>query len=324
MRQGVNDVARQNRTRSQGQGLAPERPAWPRTRPALRLIRPPHWRPVLGLALTIALGAARAASAQTLPTPTQDPEPIGAGKILLGIGESYSRSDVFPVSGLTGNLVQSGLLDVRVGISSIADVELTGGVNNHLSITARDPSAPDASLLMVNGTSTNDVEDAVLGTRVRFAAETSTRPSLAAEFSMRLPNSKHPSGLGLDTMDFHLGFLAGKTYGPVRVVANLGWSILEDPVRVGIQNDVITYGGLLTRTVATGVDIVADLSGRWSSRHGTPPVGTESRLLARGSVRFSRGALRYDAGLLVGLTSFNPSWGIMGGVTWVVTAFKIP
>ena len=276
------------------------------------------------LGIAIALGVVRAAAAQTLPTPTQDPEPMGAGKVSIGIGESFSRGDVFPVSGLSGNLLQSGLLNVQVGVSSIAQVQLTGGVNNHLLIAARDLSAPDASLVAVNGTSTNDVEDAVLGTRVRFLAETPTRPSVAAEFSMRLPNSKHPSGLGMDTMDFHLGFLGAKSSGAVRVVANFGWSILEDPVRVGIQNDVITYGGSLTRTVATGVDVVADLAGRWSSRHGTPPVGTESRSLVRGSVRYSRGNLRYDAGLLVGLTSFDPSWGLMGSVTWVISAFKIP
>jgi hypothetical protein len=294
----------------------------PGRRTACGLIRPLGLRPVLVLGFV--LGLVRAATAQTLLTPTQDPEPIGAGKVSIGIGETFSRRDVFPVSGLSGTLVQSGLLNVRVGVSSIADVQLTGGVNNHLLIAARDMSAPDASLVAVHGTSTNDVEDAVLGTRVRFLAETPTRPSVAAEFSMRLPNSKHPSGLGMDTMDFHLGFLGGKTSGAVRVVGNLGWSILEDPVRVGIQNDVITYGGSLTRTVATGVDVVADLAGRWSSRHGTPPVGTESRSIVRGGVRYSRGGLRYDAGLLVGLTSFDPSWGIMGSVTWAISAFKIP
>jgi hypothetical protein len=276
------------------------------------------------LVLGIVLGLGPAAAAQTLQTPTQDPEPVGAGKVSIGIGESFSRSDVFPVSGLSGTLVQSGLLNVQVGVSSIAQVQLTGGVNNHLLIAARDPTAPDASLVAVNGTSTNDVEDAVLGTRVRFLAETPSRPSVAAEFSMRLPNSKHPSGLGMDTMDFHLGFLGAKTSGPVRFVGNFGWSILEDPVRVGIQNDVVTYGGSVSRRVTTGVDVVADLAGRWSSRHGTPPVGTESRSLLRGSVRCSRGDLRYEAGLLVGLTSFDPSWGLMGSVTWVVSAFKIP
>jgi hypothetical protein len=308
LKHSLNDVVRQGR---------PSEPS-----PTSRLTRSRCLRPVL--ALGIALGVVRAASAQTLPTPTQDPEPIGAGKLAIGIGETVSRGDVFPVSGLSGTLVQSGLLNVRVGVSSIADVQLTGGVNNHLLIAARDPSAPDASLVAVNGTATNDVEDAVLGTRVRFLAETPTRPSVAAEFSMRLPNSKHPSGLGMDTMDFHLGFLGGKTSGAVRAVANLGWSILEDPVRVGIQNDVITYGGSVTRTVATGVDIVGDIAGRWSSRHGTPPVGTESRSVVRATVRYSRGNLRYDAGLLVGLTSFDPSWGIMGNVTWVISAFKIP
>jgi hypothetical protein len=297
------------------EGQAPDRPPRPLCRvAALRT----------AIVIMALLGLARVGSAQTLPTPTQDPEPIGAGKVAVGVGESFSRADVFPVSGLTGTLVQSGLLNVRVGISSIADVQLTGGVNNHLSITSRDSSAPDASLLTVSGTTTNDVEDAVLGTRVRFLAETPDRPAVAAEFSVRLPNSKHPSGLGMDTMDFHLGFLGGKSNGAVRVVANLGWSILEDPVRIGIQNDVITYGGSVTLPVATNVAVVADLAGRWSSRHGTPPVGTESRSLLRGSARYSSGAFHYDAGVLVGLTSFDPSWGIWGNVTWVVSAFKIP
>jgi hypothetical protein len=277
------------------------------------------------VALSVLLmGSARLGFAQTLETPTRDPEPVGAGKIAVGLGESVSSGAVFPVSGLSGTLIQSGLLDVRVGVSSMAEIQLTGGVNNHLKIGSRDPLAPDASLLTVNGTGTSDVEDAVLGARVRFAAETDTQPAIAAEFSVRLPNSKHPSGLGMDTMDFHLGFLGGKTYGQTRVVANLGWSILEDPVHVGIQNDVITYGGLIAQSVNKRVTVVADLSGRWSSRHGTPPAGTGSRSLLRGSVRYAKNSLRYDAGLLVGLTSFDPSWGVFGGITWVVTAFKIP
>jgi len=278
--------------------------------------------PALILALWAALPSV--ALAQTLPTPTRDPEPVGAGKLSIGVGESYSRTDVYPVSGLSGSLIQTGLLNVRVGVSSMAEVQLTGGVNNHLLISARDPLAPDAPLVAVSGTSSNDVEDAVLGTRVRFMAETSVRPSFAAEFSVRLPNSKHPSGLGMDTMDFHLGFLGGKTYGHVRAVANLGWSILEDPVRIGIQNDVITYGGSVTDSIHKSVDLVVDLSGRFSSRHGTPPAGTESRSLLRGSVGYSRGPLRYDAGILLGVTSFDPSWGLWGGVTWTISAFKVP
>lgn len=264
------------------------------------------------------------ALAQTLPPPTQDPETLGAGKLLVGLGETYSRSDVYPVSGLSGTLLQTGLLNLRFGVGSIADVQLTGGVNNHLSITNRDLAAPDASLVTATGTGTNDVEDAILRTQVRFAAETPTRPALAVEFWMRLPNSKHPSGLGLDTMDFHFGLLGGKTYGPVRAVANVGWSILEDPVRVGFQNDVITYGGSLARSINKSVDLVADLSGRWSTRNNTPPIGTESRSLLRGSVRIASGAFHYEAGVLIGLTSFDPSWGLMGSVSWVVTAFKVP
>jgi hypothetical protein len=280
-------------------------------------------RRLLALASLLSV-ATRAASAQTLPIPTQDPEPVGAGNVSVGLGETYSHSDVFPLSGLSGTLLQSGLLNVHVGISPMADVFLMGGVNNELFITNRDLTAPDASLVTALGSSTHDVEDAVLGTTVRFLQETDYRPSVAVQFYMRLPNSKHPSGLGLDTMDFHFGFLGGRTYGAFRVVANLGWSILEDPVHVGIQNDVITYGGSVTRTLNKKVSAVADLSGRWNTRHGTEPVTTESRSLLRGSIRYSSGAFRVDAGVLIGLTAFDPSWGLMGGITWVVPAFKVP
>ena len=104
MTQSPNDVVKHNQPRA--------------ARGASRLIRPSGLRPMLALGFVLGLGPA--AWAQTLQTPTQDPEPIGAGKVSIGIGETFSKGDVFPVSGLSGNLVQSGLLNVQVGVSSIA------------------------------------------------------------------------------------------------------------------------------------------------------------------------------------------------------------
>jgi hypothetical protein len=261
--------------------------------------------------------------AQSRPAVTQDPETVGAGVILVDAGAEYSQGDFYPPSGLHGNLTRYGTFDVSFGVSSIADIQLDGGVRDQLFITARDPTAPLASLLRVTGSSTGDVDDGVIGAKVRFLPEAGGRPSLAIRFTTRLPNSKHASGLGMDTMDFNFALLGGKTIGPWRVVGNVGWSILEDPVRDGIQNDVVTYGGTLVRQLGPAAQVVADVNGRVDTRHGTPPVGTETRSMVRLGPRLVHGRVRYDAALLLGLTTHDPSWGVTGGLTVAFKAFTI-
>jgi len=281
------------------------------------------WR-VGAIALVVIAAHAGVAGAQSRPAVTQDSETVGSGKLLVDLGVDYQQDAFYPASGLHGNLTRWGTFDLSLGVSSIADVQLSGGIVNSLFITQRDPNAPLAPLVDVNGSRTSDVQDGVVGTKVRFVSETDGRPSFGILFSTRLPNSKHPSGLGLDTMDFNFGLLGGKTMGPIRVVGNFGWAILEDPVHDGIQNDVITYGGTLTGAIADGVALVADINGRVNTRGHTPPVGTESRSMVRLGPRLSHGRARYDAALLIGLTPHDPSWGVTGGITWIFTAFKIP
>jgi hypothetical protein len=217
-----------------------------------------------------------------------------------------------------------GTFNLNFGISEVADILLDGGFQNVLTISGRDPTAPYASLVEATGASTHDVEDGVIGTRVRLMPELRRRPALSARFSTRLPNAKHESGLGLDTMDFNLALLSGKTIGPVRLVGNFGWSILEDPVHVGVQNDVITYGGSVAGNVSSAIQLVADIHGRADTRHGAPPVGTESRSVLYLGSRFPAGRANYDVAWMAGLTRFDPRWGITGGITWVFDAFKIP
>src|SRR5712672_1675140 len=112
----------------------------------------------------VLLAWAPAAAAQQRPLDTQDPETIGAGRMLI-----------------------------EVGISSIADIQLTGGPYNYLTITSRQP-APLGSLVTATGDSTHAVEDITLGAKIRLAGETAQRPSFGFRFATRLPNSKHASG----------------------------------------------------------------------------------------------------------------------------------
>ena len=120
------------------------------------------------LAALLGAGLAAPASAQQRPLVTEDPETVGSGLVLIEGGFDYADDVLYPVSGLEGNLIRVPTLGVSFGLSSIAELQIDGGLFNHLSITSRHP-APLSGMLTVTGDSTHDVEDLVIGTKVRFS-----------------------------------------------------------------------------------------------------------------------------------------------------------
>jgi hypothetical protein len=264
------------------------------------------------------------ARAQQRPLVTQDPEAIGAGRILFEAGFDYSLDAVYPASGLTGDLLRVPLLGLSFGVGTIAEIQINGGLYNHLSIATSGP-APLSDMLDLepDALGTSDVEDIVIGAKVRLAPETESRPALGFRFSTKLPNASNESGLGLDTMDFHASLLFGKTVRQLRMVGNVGLGILSDPTRGDRQNDVFTYGVSLARAVSQHVDLVGEINGRANMRSGEPPVGTESRSALRGGFRVTKGAGRFDGGILIGLTERDPSFGFTAGFTYVFDAFTV-
>jgi hypothetical protein len=276
-----------------------------------------------GATLMACLLMAAPAAAQQRPLVTEDPETIGSGLILLEGGFDYGHNVLFPLSGLQGNLLRAPLLGVSVGISSIAELQLDGGPYNRLSVTNRLPG-PLASMINFTGDTTHDVEDIVLATKIRVVAETPGHPAFAVRFATRLPNAGNESGLGLDTTDFHAQVLIGKTVRSIRIVGNVGLGILGDPTRGDNQNDVLDYGVSVARAVREGMEVVGEINGRANTRGGTPPVGTESRAMMRVGGRLTRGTVRLDAGILLGMTSRDPSFGFTAGATYVFKGFTVP
>jgi hypothetical protein len=275
------------------------------------------------LALLLLLALAVPAAAQQRPLVTEDPETVGSGNVLLEGGMEYQHDLFYPVSGLTGNLLRIGTLGLSFGVSSIAEVQIDGGIVQRLTITDLQP-APLTSELTISGDHTKDYEDLVFATKVRLVEEAPGHPAFALRFATRLPNASTESGIGLDSIDFYLSTLFGKTVQSIRFVGNLGLGVLSDPTRGFRQNDVITYGVSLARAVHQGVEIVGEANGRFNTRkHATPP-GTESRSIMRVGGRFTHGSVRIDGAVLVGLTSRDPSWGVTGGFTWVFHGFTIP
>src|SRR5438876_8339415 len=148
----------------------------------------------------IALLLARPVAAQQRPLVTEDPEPIGAGRVLIEGGIDYAHDMHYTVSGLAGNLWRVPVVGTSIGISSIAELQIDGGVDR-LSITDR-RAAPLSSLVTVTGDTTHAFEDLVIATKVRFLAEGPKHPAMAVRFATKLPNASNESGLGLDTTDF--------------------------------------------------------------------------------------------------------------------------
>jgi hypothetical protein len=275
------------------------------------------------MVLAAAMLPAPSAAAQQRPLDTQDPATLGTGQVLVEAGLGYARDVFYPLSGLTGTLWQVPVIGIDVGLGPIADFQISGGPYNRLSITER-RSAPMAALVTATGSTTHAVEDVTIGTKIRLVPEAPGRPAIGFRFSVRLPNAKHESGLGQDTTDFSAALLAGKTFASLRVVANAGFTIMSEPLDATRQNDVLTYGLSATGHISRRAELVGEVNGRWSTRNGIPPVGTESRGTVTFGARLTQGAARWDAAAVVGTTPIDPTFGVKVGLTYVFTAFAIP
>jgi hypothetical protein len=260
--------------------------------------------------------------AQQRPLITEDPETIGAGRILFEGGFDIAQDQPYPVSGLEGKLLRLPTLGISIGLSSIAELQIDGGFYDHLNITSRH-EAPLSSLVTATGPGTSDVEDTVIATKIRVLSETAGRPALGVRFATKLPNASNESGLGLDTTDFFVSALVGKTVQSIRLVGNIGVGILADPTSGNRQNDVLTYGVSFARAVTQPFELVGELNGRASTR-SDPIPGTESRSLLKFGGRFTHGMLRVDGGVYIGLTTADPNIGVTFGFTYVINAFKVP
>ena len=278
---------------------------------------------LLPFAFCLAVWSSAPAVAQQRPLQTEDPETIGAGRILLEAGLDYNRDVNLPVSGLRGNMLTVPAVGVSLGVSSIAEIQMHVGGYQRLSITDRNPNAPFADFLQIDGDQTDDLEDMHIGAKVRLLSETASRPSIGTRFSTRLPNAGNESGLGKDMQDFETSVLIAKTVQSVRVVGNVGLLMLGNPTQPAAQDDLLFYNLSVARAISSAAEVVGEFAGR-ANFANTTTVGAEDRGLLRFGLRYTYATVRVDAGILLGLTPRDPEFGVTTGFTWVFNAVQIP
>ena len=261
--------------------------------------------------------------AQQRPLQTEDPETIGAGRILIEAGLDYNRDAYFPVSGLRGNHLTVPALGASLGVSSIAEIQVDWGLYQKLRITEQVPGAPLSHLLQIEGDSTDDFGDIHVGAKVKLLGETANRPAIGSWFSTRLPNAGNESGLGKDVQDFSSALSIGKTVQSVRVVGNIGLMMIGKPTDAVAQDDLLLYSLSVARAISPAAEIVGEVVGRANFANIVTP-GAEDRGLLRFAARYTTSGVRVDAGILIGLSPRDPEIGFTGGFTWVFDAFKIP
>jgi hypothetical protein len=274
--------------------------------------------------ITVALALCAApVFAQQRPLRTEDPETIGAGRILIEAGLDYNRDTYFPVSGLRGNHLTVPQFGASLGVSSIAEIQIDWGIYQKLSITEQVPGAPLSHLLQIDGDTTDDFGDIHIGAKVKLLGETASRPAIGSWFSTRLPNAGNESGLGKDVQDFASALSIGKTVQSVRVVGNIGFMMIGRPTEAVAQDDLLIYSLSVARAISPAAEIAGEFVGRANFANIVTP-GAEDRGLLRFGARYTTSGVRVDAGILLGLSPRDPEFGITGGFTWVFDAFKIP
>lgn len=264
-----------------------------------------------------------AALAQQRPLLTEDPETIGEGRILIESGFDWMRDISFPVSGLRGDLFAGPTMGISVGIGRIAELQIDGGFYRRLRITER-RDAPLSPTLDFEGDETATFEDVTIGTKIRLMGEGPARPALGFRFATKLPNVSNETGLGYDTTDFFASLLVAKTVESFRVVGNAGIAVISDPAEGARQDDLATFGLSIARAVTNSAELVGEVNGRMFFGASDPRVGAENRGTMRFGGRYTRGTVRVDAGVILGMTSRDPQFGFTTGFTWVFDAFRIP
>lgn len=260
------------------------------------------------------------AVAQQRPLVTEDPEVVGPGQILLELGIDQVWEQRYPASGLEGTLLRLPTFSMSIGLG-IAELQFDGAAFQRLQIKDRF-DAPLSGMLDVDGDQTTSVDDIVVGTKIRLMREAPGRPSLGVRFATKLPNASNENGLGLDTTDFYASVLLAKTINSMRIVGNAGLGILGDATRGDAQNDVLTYGLSIARALTQGSEVVGEINGRVHTSQVDPAPGTQSSAIARGGLRFTKGSVRIDGALILGLLDDDPKFGVTAGLTWVFNAFN--
>ncbi len=284
----------------------------------------------LGFVFTASVGMlvfCFACPAQQRPLITEDVDIIPTGSMRLEAGIDFLQNAKFPLSGLTGDQTRIGVISVNIGLAPNIEFQIDGVAQNFISINTQTNPSPIPLDFIPGTTSTNDIGDFTLSTKIKLRSETRMGPSLGFRLGIQLPNTNQARGIGVNQTNAFGTVLIGKKFGKdgrVNLFGNLGIGILTAPLEDFTQNDVLLYGIAGIVRVHKQFNIAAEVNGRANTRGGDAPLGTESQSEARLGMQIKASGLRFDFAGIAGLTEFSPRSGVTFGVTYDTPSVFVP
>ena len=279
------------------------------------------------ITLLLVLVSCIAARAQQRPLITEDVDIIPPGSVRLEAGIDFLQNAKLPLAGLTGDLSRIGVISVNIGLSPNVEFQIDGVAQNLLSVNTQTVPSPIPLEFAPGTTSTNDIGDFTLSTKIKIRSETRNGPSLGFRLGVQLPNSNQARGIGVNQTNAFGTILVGKKFGKdgrVNLFGNLGIGILTAPLEAFTQNDVLLYGLAGIVRISKQFNLAGEINGRASTRGGNAPLGTESQSEARLGMQIKASGLRFDFAGIAGLTEFSPRSGVTFGVTYDSTSIFTP
>ena len=279
------------------------------------------------LPLTIILAALALISAgQQRPLITDDIDITPAGAIEISAGVDFLQNVKLPLSGLKGDLTRVGDIRLRNGFASNVELQVEGVVQNYLAINSQ--TVPGPIPLNITGNSTNDFDDITMSAKVLLHRETKNIPALGIKFGFQMPNTDQARGIGTNQINVFSKVIMQKRFGkrpgrtPIaNIYGNIGLGIMNSPLATFSQNDVILYGLAGIFGITDRINLASEVNGRYSSRSGPAPLGTESIGQFRIGTQVKASGLRFDTAAIFGLTRFSPRTGLTFGVTYLSPVF---
>ena len=260
---------------------------------------------------------------QERPLITQSPEVLEPGKVSFQLGFDFLQDVKYPASGLRGDQTSLGVMGIYIGLGEIVEFEMNWTAYNNLSISERMPTSLNLELNS-SGTSTSDVGDLILSTKIKMVSEGKKRPSISFLPSVQLPNASKSKGIGLDSTQFYGSLLFGKHVGKLNLFSNVGLGILSSPIQAGVQDDVLMYGVAAIYPITSTISFATEVAGRWNSQNSTIPSGTESLSQFRAGIQVKAIGLKWDIAGIAGLNDNSPRSGITFGISKDFQAFRKP
>lgn len=276
-------------------------------------------RTLVAIAFAVCVANADVAYAQQRPLVTEDPETVGANRVLLEGGFEFDKDQLYSAYGLKGDTTHMATFGVSVGLSPSAEIQVDGGLFQRLDVNERLANPPLPAPIFPGGDKASGLEDFTVATKIRIGTETETRPVFGVRFGTKLPTARHEKGIGLGTTDFFASVLVAKTVQSVRTVGNVGLVVLGNPRDGQEHAQAMAVGLSVARALTNELEVVGEVNGRLPPFGDRTPPGLESRGVFRLAGRYTYSLFRIDLGLLVGITARDPSFGISAGATYVIT-----